>query len=109
MQIYKTKKQITAALTHLCERDKKLASAFEKYGTPPMRESPDGFHGLVRLLISQQVSTAAATSIQAKFDAAMGGMEPENLLALSEAAVFAQPCRSHRQRWARLKGAAQSR
>lgn len=101
MQIYKTKKQITAALTHLCARDRKLASAFEKYGTPPMRESPDGFHGLVRLLISQQVSTAAATSIQAKFDAAMGGMEPENLLALSEAEVTACGISRPKQRYLR--------
>ncbi len=101
MQIYKTKKHITDALIDLCKRDKQLAMAFEKYGTPPMRETPDGFHGLTRLLISQQVSTAAAASIQAKFDAAMGSAQPENLLALSDEALGACGISRPKQRYMR--------
>ena len=77
MQIYKTREDITKALEQLSAQDDILAAAFQKYGTPPMRETPDGFAGLARLLISQQVSTAAAASIQAKFNAAMGDSSPK--------------------------------
>ena len=102
MQIYKTREDITEALEHLSAHDDILAGAFKTYATPPMRESPDGFHGLVRLLISQQVSTAAAASIQAKFNAAMGDMQPENLLALSDAELGACGISRPKQRYMRL-------
>ena len=84
MQSYKTKKQLQAALDQLAETDKPLARAYGEYGVPPMRARPDGFEGLTRLLISQQVSTAAASAIQARFDAAIGEINAVNLLAMND-------------------------
>lgn len=89
MQTYKTEKQLTEALKELSQSDKKLALAFDKYGTPPMRARLDGFAGLARLLISQQVSTAAAAAIQAKFETAIGEVSAVNYLAMGEDEVTA--------------------
>ena len=80
MQIYKNQKDLTAALTHLSEKDEKLAAAFEKYGTPPLRKRTRGFAGLAQILISQQVSTAAAATIFARFESAMGELLPKTCL-----------------------------
>lgn len=84
MQIYKTEKDITAALTQITAQDDRLSAAFAQYGTPPLRQQIAGFAGLARLLISQQVSTAAAAAIQARFEAAIGDVSAENLLAMSD-------------------------
>lgn len=83
MQIYNNEKDIAAALADLSKTDDRLAAAFEKYGTPPLRQLADGFAGLARLLISQQVSTAAAATIQSRFEALVGEVEPARVLALS--------------------------
>ena len=89
MQTYKTKKHLQAALTMLAENDKPLAAAYAEYGVPPMRARADGFEGMTRLLISQQVSTAAAAAIQARFDAAIGEINAVNLLAMDDVALAA--------------------
>jgi len=87
MQSYKTKKQLQAALNQLAENDKPLARAYGEYGVPPLHARPDGFEGLARLLISQQVSTAAASAIQARFDAVIGESNAVNLLAMNDDAL----------------------
>jgi DNA-3-methyladenine glycosylase II len=93
MQTYKTQKQLQAALETLSASDKKLAAAFQEYGTPPMRPLAEGFIGLTRILISQQVSTAAAATIQARFEALLDEDDeahaPHVLLALPEEDVRA--------------------
>jgi DNA-3-methyladenine glycosylase II len=102
MQIYKNEKDLTTALTLLSEKDKPLAAAFQKYGTPPMRKKIGGFPGLAQLLVSQQVSTAAAETIFRRFEEAMGGLEPENLLALDEATLSGCGISRPKQRYLRI-------
>lgn len=102
MQIYKNQKDLAAALTHLSEKDEKLAAAFEKYGTPPLRKRIGGFAGLAQILVSQQVSTAAAATIFARFEAAMGELRPENLLALDDATLSAVGLSRSKQRYLRI-------
>jgi DNA-3-methyladenine glycosylase II len=106
MQTYKTKKHLQDALNLLAENDKPLAAAYAEYGVPPMRARPDGFEGLTRLLISQQVSTAAATAIQARFDAAIGEINAVNLLAMSDADLSACGISRPKQRY--LRGLAEA-
>lgn len=93
MQTYKNEKQVTDALRLLAAQDAVLAAALETYGTPPMRKLAEGFIGLTRLLISQQVSTAAAATIQQRFEDLLDETDetaaPYALLALSEEAVAA--------------------
>ena len=106
MQSYKTKKHLQAALDQLAENDKPLARAYGEYGVPPMRARPDGFEGLTRLLISQQVSTAAASAIQARFDAAIGEINAVNLLAMNDDALAACGISAPKRRY--LRGLAEA-
>ena len=106
MQTYKTKKHLQAALDHLAENDKILAAAYDEYGTPPLPARPDGFEGLTRLLISQQVSTAAARAIQARFDAAIGETNAVNLLAMDDETLGACGISRPKQRY--LRGLAEA-
>jgi DNA-3-methyladenine glycosylase II len=106
MQLYKTEADLTDALRQLSAQDAPLAAAFQKYGTPPLRAAIDGCKGLVRLLISQQVSTSAAAAIQARFDALMGEADeaglPVALLAVSDDALGACGISRPKQRYMRL-------
>lgn len=101
MQIYKNQQDLTHALEQLALNDTPLAAAFDKYGTPPLRKRIGGFAGLARLLISQQVSTAAASAIQARFEAAIGEVQAENMLAMDEARLSACGISRPKQRYLR--------
>ncbi len=106
MEIYQSQKQLTAALHILTQKDNKLAVAFAEYGTPDLRRMPDGFAGLARLLISQQVSTAAAAAIQARFETQIGEVTPLAYLSLDEDAVAA--CGISRPKRTYLRGVAEA-
>lgn len=84
---YKSKADLEKALRILAARDGVLKTAYQKYGVPPMRRSKTGFQGLARLLISQQVSTAAARAIQARFDETLKDVTPQNFLLQSDAKI----------------------
>jgi DNA-3-methyladenine glycosylase II len=102
MQIYKNSNDLTTALEALAAKDKKLAAAFEEYGTPPLRKRRAGFAGLAQLLISQQVSTAAAATIHQRFETLIGEVRPENLLALSDAELSGCGLSRPKQRYLRI-------
>lgn len=106
MQTYSTEKQLTAALRLLAAEDAPLAAAFAAYGTPPLRKAPDGFAGLARLLISQQVSTAAAAAIQARFEAAIGEVSAAGLQLLSDDELAACGISAPKRRY--LRGLAEA-
>lgn len=93
MQTYKNEKQVTDALRLLAAQDSVLAAALQRHGPPPMRQLAEGFIGLTRLLIGQQVSTAAAATIRERFESLLDEEDeaaaPYALLALPEEAVAA--------------------
>lgn len=101
MQTYKTTAQLQAALEALSAEDARLAHAFEKYGTPPLRPAKQGFGGLVGLLISQQVSTKAGEAIQARFDTQFPDTDPVEVLAASDATLAACGLSRPKQRYIR--------
>ena len=63
MKKFYTNADLDYACRQLAAQDAGLAHVYETYGPPAMRRAPTGFAGLVRILIAQQVSTAAATAI----------------------------------------------
>lgn len=65
------------ALEALASVDADVAEAYARIGLPPVRSSPAGFAGLVRMIISQQVSVASARAILTRLDAGVGSIEPE--------------------------------
>lgn len=68
----RTAQSIRAAVEALAEREAAFARVVEKYGIPEPRRSEPGAHTLLRTIVGQQVSVAAARSMWAKLEAAFG-------------------------------------
>lgn len=105
-QTYKTQADLADVLAHLAKDDAGMAEALARYGVPPLRKRADGFAGLIALLISQQVSTAAATAIKARFDAAFPKARPQDILAASDENLAACGISRPKQRYLRGLSAA---
>lgn len=68
-----SKKHFEEALAHFKVKDKKLAALVEEIGFVKLHFEVDYFESLVSAMISQQVSVAAAASIQKKLTQGIGG------------------------------------
>jgi DNA-3-methyladenine glycosylase II len=81
----RTKKSIRSAVETLASREPAFARVVEKYGVPPPRNSERGAQTLLRTIVGQQVSVAAARSMWSKLEAAFGSPPDLNrLLAASD-------------------------
>lgn len=67
-------------IEHLKKKDKKLAAAIERIGLIEREVRPDVFFSLCSSIISQQISTAAAVSIQNRVLALIGNLAPAAIL-----------------------------
>lgn len=76
-------------LARLAEADADIARAYRQVGLPPKRSHDPGFAGLMRILVAQQISVAAARNIIARLEAAARPLTPGTFLALSDADVRA--------------------
>lgn len=63
---------IRAGLDDLSARDRRIAQALERVGYPEARIRPTGYKTLLRTIVGQQVSVAAATSMWNKLEAELG-------------------------------------
>ena len=83
-----TEEILPAALEQLARVDADLARACRDCGPPPLRAEPPGFGTLLRTVVGQQVSVAAASAIWTRLLAAAGDaagqVAPEAFLALDE-------------------------
>lgn len=75
------------ALAHLRSADPVMGRLIEGVGPFALKPRRNRFHTLVRAIVSQQISTAAARSILARLEAALepDGLSPESLMRLSPA------------------------
>ena len=64
---------VAAGLADLVRIDPRLGPIVDIAGPVPLRRRPPGFEGLARIVVAQQVSAQAATSIWARFEATLGG------------------------------------
>jgi DNA-3-methyladenine glycosylase II len=70
------------ALDIVAAREPAIAGALERLGYPAPRQRAPGYETLLRTIVGQQVSVAAAASVWARLEAALGmGCAPEALLA----------------------------
>jgi DNA-3-methyladenine glycosylase II len=76
-----TADQINAGLDEIAAREPAIARALQLAGYPPPRIRARGYITLLRTIVGQQVSVAAATSVWNKMEAALGAITPETLLA----------------------------
>jgi DNA-3-methyladenine glycosylase II len=68
----RTKESIRTAVDALASREPAFAAVVEKFGVPEPRNSVRGAETLLRTIVGQQVSVAAARSMWAKLEAAFG-------------------------------------
>ena len=68
----RTKASIRMAVEALAEREPAFAAVVERHGVPEPRNSERGAQTLLRTIVGQQVSVAAARSMWAKLEAAFG-------------------------------------
>lgn len=76
-----TAEQINSGLDEIAAREPAIARALQLAGYPPPRVRPTGYTTLMRTIVGQQVSVAAATSVWNKLEAALGEVTPEAVLA----------------------------
>ena len=76
-----TAEQINAGLDAIAAREPAIARALSLAGYPPPRIRPTGYITLLRTIVGQQVSVAAANSVWNKLEAALGEVTPQTLLA----------------------------
>ena len=79
----RTSKSIQSAVEALASREPAFAGVLEKHGVPEPRSSDRGVQTLLRTIVGQQVSVAAARSMWAKLEAAFGS--PPELAKLLKA------------------------
>ena len=73
--------ELKASIDALAAREPLLAAALERTGYPEPRVNEPGYPTLLRTIVGQQVSLAAARSIWAKLEAAIGRAEDPAALA----------------------------
>jgi DNA-3-methyladenine glycosylase II len=73
--------EIDAARTALAALDSALAIAHAATPLWEWRLRPGGFAGLVKMVVEQQVSVAAANAIWTRFEAGLGAVTPQAVLA----------------------------
>jgi len=71
----------------LCARDHDLGGIRRRVGVPPLWARRPGFPSLVRIILEQQVSLAAARTMYRRLLARFGGMSPEAVHAAGEAGL----------------------
>jgi DNA-3-methyladenine glycosylase II len=76
----RTKKSIKFAVQALAEREPAFAAVVDRHGVPEPRNSEPGATTLLRTIVGQQVSVAAARSMWAKLEAAFGSPPDLNRL-----------------------------
>ena len=68
----RTRESIGASIAALAEREPAFARVVEEHGVPEPRSSEPGAQTLLRTIVGQQVSVAAARAMWAKLEAAFG-------------------------------------
>ena len=73
--------QLTAALDALAAREPAFAAGIARAGYPKPRIRSRGYETLLRTIVGQQVSVAAAQSVWNKLEAALGDLTRPDLIA----------------------------
>lgn len=96
----KTKAVLHKHLGVLRRRCKHISRAIKETGLPRPRGLDPGFAALIRIIVDQQVSTAAGAAIWRKLETAAGGaVTPESLHRLGEAGVRANGMSGQKTRY----------
>jgi DNA-3-methyladenine glycosylase II len=82
-----TEASLKRAVSRLSEMDEDLGRVAREFGVPPLFETEPGFAALVRIMLAQQVSTAAARACFERLLAAAPTLTHATFLALDDEAL----------------------
>ena len=82
-----TSRELKNNLDSLRALDADLDRALDQYGYPEPRPVRQGFDALLRIIVSQQISEEAATSIFKKVETEIGSIDPRALESASDEAL----------------------
>jgi DNA-3-methyladenine glycosylase II len=82
-----THSALRAGAEALAARDADLARTLRRHGHPPMWGRRPGFPALVRIILEQQVSLAAARTLFLRVERSLGAMEPRAVEAAGVAGL----------------------
>lgn len=90
------------SINALCEQEPALQAVVARIGYPETRVRPRGYETLLRTIVGQQVSTAAAASVWNRLEALTGtACPPDSILAQSEGDLRACGLSRQKQGYAR--------
>jgi len=81
---------------YLSRRDKKLGALIGHFGMLERKVTPDIFQALVECIVGQQVSNAAAATVNARLKALVGKITPRNL-SVSDALAIQECGMTHKK------------
>lgn len=82
--VIRTRADVDAHLAALLLHDPRLVPIAERCGEVPLRILGAGYAGLVKIIVGQLLSVAAASAIHQRLEAHLGTVTPEAMLAASE-------------------------
>lgn len=86
----------------LCQQEPLLRPVVDRIGYPEPRVRPRGYETLLRTIVGQQVSTAAAAAVWGRLESLIGsGCPPENIIAQNEDALRVCGLSRQKQSYAR--------
>ena len=83
-RIIETEADIAEATAQLAEACRHMAAVYEITGEPPLRRRENGFAGLARIIVGQQLSVASASAIWGRFEKAVKPFDAETFLRKRE-------------------------
>lgn len=81
--------EIATGVKKLVKAHPELKDAMKRIGTLPWKKQPDGFEGLVCIILGQQVSVAAAAHMAARLRDAIPEITPKRFMKLQDAELRA--------------------
>jgi DNA-3-methyladenine glycosylase II len=84
MRVIETEADIAEGLDYLARRDRRLKKVIRTAGTVPLRRRGQGFGGLARIIVGQQLSVASAAAIWGRLEQAFPQMDAASLAAASD-------------------------
>ena len=106
MVLQLTTDTLAEGVAELSRRDPHLAAVVARHGAPPLWDRPPGFITLVQIILEQQVSLASGRAAYARLDKVAGGVSPERIARLDDAAL--QTAGLTRQKASYIRGLAQA-
>ncbi|MEM6941086.1 MAG: DNA-3-methyladenine glycosylase 2 family protein [Pseudomonadota bacterium] len=100
MRVIETDLDVAEGAAWLGQREPKFAEALARVGPLPLRRRPDGFAGLMDIILGQQVSTASALALRKRLQAA-GLFDQAAVRVADDAALRAVGLSKPKARYAR--------